>query len=115
MYTLQILYLSSLPLRFFFEGWPPQNIVNNTSLMAIVTQTDRSKPVRSRCVIDFCGVSVLSLTCYELSVGMDVVSVERCAIWSKYKVSSHLLYRNQKNEACIYRPRVFSYIARNRN
>ena len=35
----------------------PVNKVNHTSLVAVVTPTDRPKSVRNRCVIElFCGV-----------------------------------------------------------
>ena len=35
----------------------PVNQVNHTSLVAVVTSTDRPKSVRNRCVIElFCGV-----------------------------------------------------------
>ena len=56
-----------------FCGWDPVNRFNNTSWVAIVTPTDRSKSVRNRCVIEvFCGVCVLSrcfLGCFLLVQG----------------------------------------------
>ena len=49
----------------------PVNQVNRTSLVAVVTPTDRPKSVRNRCVIElFCGVFVLSLCPFEISVGV---------------------------------------------
>ena len=43
------------------EGWDPVNRFNPTSLVAIVTRTDRPESVRNRCVIDvFDGVCALS-------------------------------------------------------
>ena len=49
----------------------PVNQVNHTSWVAVVTPTDRPKPVRNRCVIElFCGVFVLSLCPNDISVGV---------------------------------------------
>ena len=51
------------------EGLDPVNQFNHTSLVAIVTQTDRPKSVRNRCVIAFFGaVFVLSLCFFDFSV-----------------------------------------------
>ena len=45
--------------------------VNHTSLVAIVTSTDRPKSVRNRCVIEgFGGVFVLSRCFLDFSVGV---------------------------------------------
>ena len=45
--------------------------VNHTSWVAVVTPTDRPKSVRNRCVIElFCGVVMLSLCPFEISVGV---------------------------------------------
>ena len=44
-----------------WEGWDPVNRFNHTSWMGTFTQTDRSKSVRNRCVIEvFGGVCALS-------------------------------------------------------
>ena len=51
----------------------PVNRFNHTSLVAIVTPTDRSKSVRNRCVIEvFGGVFVLSLCFLDFPVGVEV-------------------------------------------
>ena len=40
------------------------------SWLAFVTQTDRAKSVRNRCIIEaFCGVFVLSLCFFDFSLG----------------------------------------------
>ena len=47
----------------------PVNQVNHTSWVAVVTPTDHPKSVRNRCVIElFCGVFVLSLYPFDISV-----------------------------------------------
>ena len=54
-----------------WESWDPINRFNNTSLLAIVTPTDRPKSVRNRCVIEvFSGIFVLSCCFLNLSVGV---------------------------------------------
>ena len=46
------------------------NRFNYTSLMAVVTPTDRPKSVCNRCKIDVVGESVLSVCLLEFSVGL---------------------------------------------
>ena len=49
----------------------PENQVNNTSWVAVVTPTDRPKSVRNRCVIEcFVALFVLSLCPFDISVGV---------------------------------------------
>ena len=44
--------------------------VNHTSLVAVVTPTDRPKSVRNRCLIElFVALFVLSLCPFDISVG----------------------------------------------
>ena len=52
-------------------GWDPVNRFNDTSWVTIVTQTDRPKSVRNRCVIEvFGGVFVLSRCFLNCSIGV---------------------------------------------
>ena len=56
---LQIFKCVSFSLHGCYWDWEggPVNQVNHTSLVAVVTQTDRIKWVRNRCLIElFCGV-----------------------------------------------------------
>ena len=49
----------------------PVNQVNHTSLVAVVTPTDRPKSVRNRCLIElFVALFVLSLCPFTISVGV---------------------------------------------
>ena len=49
----------------------PVNQVNHTSWVTLVSQTDRPKSVRYRCVIElFVALFVLSLCPYDISVGV---------------------------------------------
>ena len=51
-----------------WEGWDPVNWFNHTSLVAIVTPTDRPKSVCNSCVIKvFGGVCELSRCVLDLS------------------------------------------------
>ena len=51
-----------------WEGWA-RKPVNNTSLVVVVTPTDRPKSVRHRCVIKlFGGIFVSSLGLFDISV-----------------------------------------------
>ena len=51
------------------EGWDPVNSFNQTSLVPVVTSTDRPKSVNNRSVVEvFGGVFVLLLCFLELSV-----------------------------------------------
>ena len=43
------------------EGWDPVNRFNHTSMVTVVTPTDRPKSVRNRCVIE---VFVVFLCCH---------------------------------------------------
>ena len=55
-----------------WEGWA-RKPVNHTSLVAVVTLTDRPKSVRNRCVIElFVALFVLSLCPFDISVGVGV-------------------------------------------
>ena len=55
--------------------------VNHTSWVAVVTPTDRPKSVRNRCVIElFCGVFVLSLCPFDISVGIGAFVIRLCQI-----------------------------------
>ena len=59
-----------------WEGWDPVNRFNHTSVVAIVTQTDRPKSVRNRCVIEvFCCVFVLSRCVLDSSVGVGTIVI----------------------------------------
>ena len=51
--------------------------VNHTSLVAVVTPTDRPKSVRNRCLIElFCGVvCVVSLCPFNISVGVGALVI----------------------------------------
>ena len=53
-----------------WEGGPV-NQVNHTSWLAVVTPTDRPKSVRNCCLIElFCGLFVMSLCPFDISVGV---------------------------------------------
>ena len=57
----------------------PVNQVNHTSLVAVVTPTDRPKSVRNLCVFElFCGVAcVVTLPGpFDISVGVGVFVIE---------------------------------------
>ena len=50
--------------------WASKSI-NHTSLVAIVTPTDRPKSVRNRCLIElFCGVACVVALPFDISVGV---------------------------------------------
>ena len=52
--------------------WDPVNRVNRTSWVAVVTQTDRPKSVRNRCVIEMFGcVFLLSRCLFLFSSDLD--------------------------------------------
>ena len=54
----------------FMESWDPVNRFNHTSLVAILTPTDRSMSVPYQFVIEvFGGVFVLSFSFLDFSVG----------------------------------------------
>ena len=58
----------------------PVNKVNHTSLVAVVTPTDRLKSVRNRCVIElFVALFVLSLCPFDISdeVGAFVIELSQ--------------------------------------
>ena len=61
------------------EGWYPGKRFNHTSCVTVVTQTDRPKSARSRCVIGF-FVAFLFLGCYiaflKFSVDVGVFVIE---------------------------------------
>ena len=51
----------------------PVNQVKHTSWVVVVTPTDRPKPVRNRCVIEFfVALFVLSLCPFDISVSVVV-------------------------------------------
>ena len=55
----------------------PVNQVNHTSGVAVVTQTDRPKSARNRCLIElFVALFVLSLCPFEISVGVGAFVIE---------------------------------------
>ena len=55
--------------------------------MAIVTPTDRLKSVRNRCVIEvFGGVFVLSLSFFDISVGVKAFVIELIQLSSLFSI-----------------------------
>ena len=72
-----------------WERWDPVNWFNHTSWVAIVTQTDRPKSVRNRCVIEvfvaFCVVT------FSVGVGAFVIGMSQ--ISSFFSFFSHYSYR----------------------
>ena len=72
----------------------PVNQVNHTSWVAVVTPTDRPKSVRKRCVIEhFCGIFVLSLCPFDISVGVGafVMGLSKSSSLSFFSFSSQLV------------------------
>ena len=62
--------LLNTQLLWLWEGWDPVNRFNHTSSVDVITQTDRTKSVCNRCVIeDFDGVYVLSRSLIYFPVG----------------------------------------------
>ena len=54
----------------------PGNNVNHTSLVAVVTPTDRPKSVHNLCVIElFVALFMLSLCPFDISVGVGVIVI----------------------------------------
>ena len=57
------------------EGWT-RKPVNHTSLIIVVTPSDRPKSVRNRCEIELFGdVFVLSCRPYDISVGTGAIVI----------------------------------------
>ena len=76
-----------------WEGWDPVNRFNHTSLVAIVTPTDRPKSVRNRCVIEvFGGVFVLSRCFLDFSVGVGAFVIGLSQI-SSFSLLFILMYK----------------------
>ena len=54
----------------------PVNQVNHTSLVAVVTPTDRPKSVRNRCLIElFVALFVFSLCPFDISVDVGALVI----------------------------------------
>ena len=67
--------------------------VNHTSRVAVVTPTDRPKSVRNRCVIElFCGVFVLSLCPFDISVGIGAFVIGLSQISSFFSQTQEYLF-----------------------
>ena len=75
----------------------PVNRLNHTSLVAVVTPTDRPKSVRKCCVIElFCGVVLLSLCPFDISVGVGAFVI------GLSQISSFLSVYKFKTQLFIY-------------
>ena len=73
----------------------PVNQVNHTSWVAIVTPTDRPTSVRNRCVIElFCGLFVLSLCPFDISVGVGAFVVGLSQISSVFSFKGKIFISN---------------------
>ena len=71
----------------------PVNQVNQTSWVAVVTPTDRPKSVRNRCVIElFCGVVVLSLCPFDISVGVGTFVIGLSQIFSFFNCRAEIIF-----------------------
>ena len=90
------------------EGLDPVNRLNHTSWMTIVTQTDRPKSVRNRCIIEvFGGVFVLSRSFldFSLDVGAFVIGLSQISSFFSsihgflhyYKRSILLLFKTPRD------------------
>ena len=70
-------------LRLVGREWNLVNRFNHTSLVAVVTPTERPKSVRNRCVIEvFSCVFVLSSCFLDFSVGVGALVIGLSQIFS---------------------------------
>ena len=70
--------------------------VNLTSCVGVVTQTDRPKSVRNRCIIEFfVALFVLSLYTFDNSIGIGVFVIEMS------QISSFFLFTKNTYSACV--------------
>ena len=70
----------------------PENQVNHTSWVAVVTPADRNKWVRNRCVIElFVALFVLSLCPFDISVGVGAFVIGLSQISSFYSCSKLII------------------------
>ena len=78
--------------------------VNHTSWVAVVTPTDRPKSVRNRCVIElFCGVVLLSLCLFDISVGVGAFVIGLSQISSFFSYSSETCVKDFNGSKIIIR------------
>ena len=64
----------------YYKGWDPLNRFNHTKWVAIVTQTDRPKSLRDRCVIEVFGGFRVLWSCFldfSVDVGAFVIGLSQ--------------------------------------